>query len=70
MGKSFQAFLLATASLGATAVQAQDPAPTPTGGEAAPPEHVGAADIVVTAQRRSQNLLSVPLSITAPAARR
>jgi len=59
----------------ASAAQAQDtpppatatpsPQPADDAAQAQASSALGAGDIVVTAQRRSQNLLSVPLSITA-----
>jgi iron complex outermembrane receptor protein len=64
-----RALLFATSALALpTAVNAQDTAPAPqeAAPEAAPQKDSGAiADIVVTAQRRSENLTSVPLAISA-----
>jgi iron complex outermembrane receptor protein len=61
MRKTALHLLLAGAStLASTVAFAQD-APAP----AAPPSSTGVGDIVVTAQRRAQNLLTVPLSISA-----
>ena len=61
--------LLAGAStLAATTAFAQDAAPPPSSAPAAASQDNSAAgigDIVVTAQRRSENLLSVPLAISA-----
>ena len=48
--------------------QGEPASPAPAAGVVAttpPPSSAGSADIVITAQRRAQNLLSVPLSITA-----
>jgi iron complex outermembrane receptor protein len=59
----------ATSSLAFSAAGHAQETPPPAGNEAAPaaarPETSGVADIVVTVQRRAENLTSVPLSISA-----
>ena len=55
-----------TATVTSAPAFAQDPpASTPAPAAAPAPSAVGFGDIVVTAQRRAENVLSVPLSITA-----
>src|SRR4051812_8056366 len=57
-----------TTSMTGTAAFAQDPpatAPVAAPAPEATPSAVGFGDIVVTAQRRAENVLSVPLSISA-----
>ena len=68
--RRFAVFLRSTATLALLAMPvvafAQEPAPTPVNAPAtsgAPADTLG--DIVVTAQRRSQNLQNVPIAITA-----
>src|SRR4051812_13020166 len=50
---------------GAPATATPSPQPADDAAQAQASSALGGGDIIVTAQRRSQNLLSVPLSITA-----
>ena len=58
------ALLVSSSAFAASAVLAQNPTPPASEAPAAQPQ-AGVGDIIVTAQRRAQNLLSVPLSIQA-----
>ena len=62
---ALQILLTGASALAATAAFAQDPPAPPAPAAAQQPDQPGVGDIIVTAQRRAQNLLTVPLSISA-----
>ena len=62
---STSALALAAPALAQDAASAPAPAPAPAAPPAAPPEVHGLEEIVVTAQRRAENLQEVPIAIAA-----
>src|SRR5512142_2951452 len=63
--RKFGLALFASASVFSSSVALAQNAPAAAPDPAAEPQGGGVGDIVVTGQRRSQNILSVPLSIQA-----